>query len=285
MSRLLVVSNRAPIEVQRDAEGGRFVRTVGGLAAALDDALRMRGGLWIAWVGPHVEEELSPEATGLAYPIRPVRLKEREVNNYYAGFANQVMWPLCHIFPSRVRVQATYWNAYRQANERFAAAVQAVVAPGDLVWVHDFHLCLVPGLLRAAAVPARVGVFWHVPFPPPSVFGIVRWREDLLAGLLGADLIGFQTEQDATNFVASVRQFLDLPVKESPLQVTIGGRQVAIHALPIGVDYERFRAQAADPTVQARADRLRETIGAQVMMLGVDRLDYTKRIIERLVGY
>src|SRR5207253_2691586 len=130
------------------------------------------------------------------------------------------LWPLCHTFPNRMRMQASYWNAYRQANERFAATVQSVAAPGDLIWVHDFHLCLVPGLLRAAGVPARVGVFWHVPFPPPSVFSILRWREELIAGLLGADMIAFQTEQDAANFVASARQFLDLPVSESPPHVT-----------------------------------------------------------------
>src|SRR5213594_4390852 len=208
MSRLIVVSNRAPVEVERGPRGVQLMtRTVGGLAAALDDALSAQGGTWIAWTGAHGAEELSSEETGLAYPIRAVHLKEREVNDYYAGFANQVLWPLCHTFPSRVHVQPRYWNAYRHANERFAAVVQATVAPGDLVWVHDFHLCLVPRLLRMAGIPARVGVFWHVPFPPPSVFGILRWREDLLAGLLGADLIAFQTEQDAANFVASVRQF------------------------------------------------------------------------------
>src|SRR2546428_517310 len=163
-------------------QGVRPLGTVGGLAAALDDALRAHGGTWIAWVGPHAHDELRPETTGLAYPIRAVRLKEREVSHYYAGFSNQVLWPLCHMFPSRCRIQQNYWTAYRAANERFAAVVQASVAPGDLVWIHDFHLCLVPGLLRSAGVPARLGVFWHIPFPPPTVFGILRWREELLRG-------------------------------------------------------------------------------------------------------
>ena len=180
-SRLIVVSNRAPVEMVRGPEGLRAVRTVGGLAGALDDALRAHGGLWIAWVGVEAGDELPAGTAGLPYPIRTVRLKEREVNNYYAGFANQGLWPLCHAFPSRCRFQANYWAAYRHANERFAAAVQAVVRPRDLVWLHDFHLCLVPGLLRAAGVPASVGVFWHIPFPPPTVFGICRWRAELLS--------------------------------------------------------------------------------------------------------
>jgi len=285
MSRLVVVSNRAPVEAERGPDGVRMVRTVGGLAGALDDALSARGGVWIAWVGQHVDDELPGDATGLAYPIRAVRLKEREVHDYYAGFANQVLWPLCHTFPSRVHVQATYWNAYRQVNERFAAAVQAAVVPGDLVWVHDFHLCLVPELLRSAGISARVGVFWHVPFPPPSVFGILRWRKELLEGLLGADMIGFQTDQDAANFLAAVKQFVGCAVSETPARVTIKGRQVAVHALPIGVDYAAFRTQAADPAIRARSERLRAALGTEIVMLGVDRLDYTKGILERLIGY
>src|SRR5690349_96674 len=285
MSRLLIVSNRAPVELARDADGVRIVRTVGGLAGAVDDALRTLGGMWIAWVGPHAGEELPAGTAGVPYPIRAVRLKDREVNDYYNGFANQVLWPLCHTFPSRVRLQPTYWNAYRHANERFAAAVQAVVAPGDLVWVHDFHLCLVPGLLRAAGVPARIGVFWHVPFPPPSVFGILRWRGELLRGLLGADVIGFQTEPDAANFLASVRQFLALPIVDNPPRVVIPGREVRAIALPIGIDHASFRAQGSEPTARARAARLRETLGVDVLMLGVDRLDYTKGIPERLRAY
>jgi trehalose 6-phosphate synthase/phosphatase len=285
MSRLLVVSNRAPVEVERTAEGLRVTRTVGGLAAALDDALGARGGRWIAWVGPHSAEELPPEETGLRYPILAVRLKDREVNDYYAGFSNQVLWPLCHTFPGLVRLHPAYWTAYRQVNGRFAAAVHAAMQPDDHVWIHDFHLCLVPGLLRTAGTSNRVGMFWHVPFPPASVFGILRTRAELLAGMLGADLIGFQTEHDAANFLASVRQFLKLPVAENPARVVVPGRQVRVVALPIGVDYARFRAQAADPAVSERAARLRKTLGADAVVLGVDRLDYTKGILERLRGF
>jgi alpha,alpha-trehalose-phosphate synthase [UDP-forming] len=284
-SQLIVVSNRAPVEMVRTSAGVRAVRTVGGLAGALDDALRARGGLWVAWVGPHGGDAVEAGTAGLAYPIRAVRLKEREVNNYYGGFANQGLWPLCHAFPNRCRFQSTYWTAYRQANERFAAVVQAVTKDGDLVWVHDFHLCLVPGLLRAAGIRARIGVFWHIPFPPPTVFGICRWRAELLLGLLGADLIGFQTEADARNFLDTVRQFLELPLGDDPPRVRLPGRDVPVIAHPIGIDHDAFRAQASEPAVQARAARLRATLGTEVVMLGVDRLDYTKGILERLRGF
>src|SRR5262245_51115625 len=131
MSRLLVVSNRAPVEAANGPGGPRFVRTVGGLATALDDVLRERQGAWIAWVGSQTDELLPPETTGLSYPIRAVRLKEREVGNYYAGFANQVLWPLCHMFTDRCRFQPAFWTAYRHVNERFAAAVQAEAHPDD----------------------------------------------------------------------------------------------------------------------------------------------------------
>jgi trehalose 6-phosphate synthase/phosphatase len=284
-TRLLVVSNRAPVEVRRTPEGLRATRTVGGLASALNDALRERGGQWIAWVGAYPGEEIPAGTDGLEYSIRAVKLKDRDVNNYYGGFANQVLWPLCHMFPSRCAFQPTYWAAYRRANERFAAAVQAAVRPGDLVWVHDFHLCLVPGLLRAMRMPARLGVFWHIPFPPPAIFGIARWRNELLAGLLGADLIGFQTDQDAANFLASVRQFLELPVVDNPPRVVLPGREVHVAAFPIGIDYRSFRARAAEPAVRERTVQLRRALNADVVMLGVDRLDYTKGILERLHGY
>jgi trehalose 6-phosphate synthase len=284
-SRLLVVSNRAPLEVTRGATGPRITRTVGGLATALDDALRERGGTWVAWAGTCADETLSPAATGLPYPVRAVRLKEREVSNYYAGFANQVLWPLCHMFPTRCCFQPTFWTAYQQANARFAAAVQDEARPGDLVWVNDFHLCLVPGLLRDAGLDARIGLFWHIPFPPPSVFGICRWREELLRGLLGADLIGFQTDGDARNFLECVSQFLGLSAYDDPPRVRLPPRDVRVAVLPIGVAAAAFRAQVADPAVRGHAASLRETLGAEVVLIGVDRLDYTKGVIERLLGF
>jgi trehalose 6-phosphate synthase len=286
-SRLLVVSNRAPVEVARGAAGQRITRTVGGLASALDDAMRERGGTWIAWAGAVAADHLTPAMTGLSYPIRTVRLKEREVDNYYAGFANQVLWPLCHTFPTRCRFQPAFWTAYQQANARFAAAVEEEAAPGDLVWINDFHLCLVPQLLRDARLGIRLGIFWHIPFPPPSVFGICRWREALLRGLLGADLVGFQTAEDAGSFLGCVQQFLGLPVetRHDPPAVRLPEHTVRVATLPIGVDAARFRREAADPAVRAHAAALRETLGSEVVLIGVDRLDYTKGVIERLLGF
>ncbi|HXJ36572.1 MAG TPA: trehalose-6-phosphate synthase [Candidatus Eisenbacteria bacterium] len=283
--RLIVVSNRAPVEVERTDAGLDTRRTVGGLATALDDVLRDRGGLWIAWAGADAPDVLRPATTGLGYPIRSARLRPEDVDNFYGGFANQVLWPLCHIFPERCRFEEAFWPAYRDANGLFANLVAAEASPGDLVWVNDFHLSLVPAALRALDLGVRIGMFWHIPFPPPAVFGVCPWRAELLAGLLGGDLVAFQTEADVRNFLACVRDFLGLVVDEHLPRVRFGGRDVLVGDLPVGVDVARFRREAASAPAMAEAQTLRATLGTERVLLAVDRLDYTKGIIERLLGF
>jgi trehalose 6-phosphate synthase len=282
---LLVVSNRAPVEATGEDAGGKFRRTVGGLATALDAALRERPGRWIAWAGTAGAQTLTPEETGLAYPILTVELSDLEVEQYYGGFANQVLWPLCHTFPTFCAFDPHYWEAYKRVNERFAGTVQGAASPGDTVWVNDFHLCLVPGYLRSAHPRGRIGMFWHIPFPPPEVFGICQWREDLLLGLLGADVVGLQTDDDARNFAACVRRFLGVRVEGEPAVVHLPGRSVRIVGHGIGVDARALTAQAYDAAVGEDAAHLRARLGTEVVLLGVDRLDYTKGIVERLLGF
>jgi trehalose 6-phosphate synthase/phosphatase len=283
--RLVLVSHRAPVEVEMDGGTRQYRRTIGGLATALDDALRTHGGVWIAWAGLETPDVLKPAATGLGYPIRCARLTADELENFYAGFANQVLWPLCHVFPERCRFDRQYWLAYQQANTHYADLIAQEAHAGDLVWVNDFHLCLVPEALRAHELGARVGMFWHIPFPPPSVFGICPWREELLRGMLGADLIAFQTDVDTQNFLACVREFLQLPTEDELPRVRLGERDVLLGTLPVGVDVARLTMDAASETARAEARALRETLGAEKVLLAVDRLDYTKGIIERLRGF
>jgi alpha,alpha-trehalose-phosphate synthase [UDP-forming] len=283
--RLLVVSHRAPVEVEVTAGIPRYRRTIGGLATALDDVLKSRGGVWIAWAGAEVPDVLQPAATGLGYPIRCAQLGAEELEHFYGGFANQVLWPLCHIFPERCRFDRAFWLAYREANAHYARLVEEEAHPGDLVWVNDFHLCLVPVALRARRLPVRVGMFWHIPFPPPSVFGICPWREELLNGMLGADLIAFQTDVDTQSFLACVREFTDHEVPDTLPRVRVGDREVLLGTLPVGVDVDRLAADAASDAALSEARTLRETLGTDAVMLAVDRLDYTKGIIERLRGF
>jgi alpha,alpha-trehalose-phosphate synthase [UDP-forming] len=228
---------------------------------------------------------LRTSATGLGYPIRAAQLTNDELEAFYGGFANQVLWPLCHIFPERCRFAREYWNAYRDANAHYASLVEEEAHPGDLVWVNDFHLCLVPATLRARGLGLRVGMFWHIPFPPPTVFGICPWREELLRGMLGADLLAFQTDVDTQHFLACVREFLGLEAIGDLPRIQVGDREVLLGTLPVGVDVARLSADANSDTALAEARALRETLGTEAIMLAVDRLDYTKGIIERLRGF
>ncbi len=281
-----MVSHRAPVEVDLAVGGRRYRRTIGGLASALDDALRARGGVWVAWAGHNVPELLRPGATGLGYPIRCAQLSPDEIEHFYGGFANQVLWPLCHIFPEHCRFDRAYWSAYRDANAHYAALVEEEARAGDLVWVNDFHLCLVPAALRQGGSGLRVGMFWHIPFPPSSVFGICPWREELLRGMLGADLIAFQTDADTENFLGCVRAFLGLEAAgDVRRRIRVDDREVELATLGVGVDVERLSADASSEAALAEARTLRETLGTESVMLAVDRLDYTKGIIERLQGF
>jgi len=280
---LRFLSHRPPADIRLTAGGARVTRAIGGLSGALDRTVAARGDTWEAWAAAPAQREPAPTRGDGAPVVRTVRL--REAATFQGGFANQVLWPLCHVFPNRCSFQPAFWRAYRGANEAFAAAIGAVVEPDDLVWVNDFHLGQVPGFLRAAGVSARIGLFWHIPFPPPSVFGICPWRTDILGGLLGADLIGFQTDADACNFIDCVHHFLGLQVIEDPPAVALPERTVRVVALPVGVDAEWLRAQAAEPAVREQAQRLRAALGAEIMVLGVDRLDYAKGINERLIGF
>jgi alpha,alpha-trehalose-phosphate synthase [UDP-forming] len=283
--RLIVVSHRAPVEADGSAGTKRYRRTIGGLASALDDALRSHGGVWVAWAGQDVPEMLRPTTTGLGYPIRCAQLTSEELEGFYGGFANQVLWPLCHIFPERCRFERGYWAAYRDANAHYASLVEEEAHPGDLVWVNDFHLCLVPATLRARGLGLRVGMFWHIPFPPPTVFGICPWREELLRGMLGADLLAFQTDVDTQHFLACVREFLGLEVIGDLPRVRVDDREVLLGTLPVGVDVARLGEDASSESALSEARALRETLGTEAIMLAVDRLDYTKGIIERLRGF
>jgi trehalose 6-phosphate synthase len=275
--RLVLLSHSLPLELERAALGPRGTRTIGGLGAAIDRTMRARGGTWTALAALRSDRVVHDDL------VRRVHVPEGRT--FAAGFGNQVLWPLCHFFPARCAFQPASWSAYRAANEAFATAAREIIGSGDVVWVNDFHLALVPGLLRAAGVPARVGLFWHIPFPPPSVFGICPWRTDVLGGLLGADVLGFQTGDDARAFLDCVHRFLGLRVEHNPPTVHLPEREVRVITLPVGVDAERLREQAADPAIRAHADQLRGALGAAVVVLGVDRLDYAKGIEERLRGY
>lgn len=280
--RLLILANREPIRLQED---GSWLPSVGGLTTALLPVLEERSGAWIAW-----GEERAQEVPSVSYPpsepafeVERLDLCEQEVRNYYYGFANRVLWPLCHYFNEQMDIQHAYWNDYQRVNRRFAEAAAHRYQPGDLLWVHDYHLLLVPGFLRERLPEARIGFFFHIPWPAPEEWGILPWADEVIEGLLGADVIGFHTERYCQNFLAAAAELDGAEVDGDTIRWR--GREVRVEPHPIGIDTERFRELAGDQEIRAAARRIREETGTEHLLLGVDRLDYTKGVPERLLGF
>jgi len=273
---LVVVSNRLPFEIRWVSGEAQFRRSPGGLVTALDAVLSEQGGVWVGW--PGVEHEpgevlpVPPSAPRVTY--RPVALTAREVTHYYGGFANGTLWPLFHYFIARTRIDAASWRAYARVNGRFAAEAVAASTSGSLVWVHDYQLMLVPELVRRRAPDRRIAFFLHIPFPAADVFRILPWSRVLLRGLLGADLVGFHVPEYAEHFLTCAERLLGCEVDHAAGRVYHEGRTVSVEAHPISIDgaqQERLAQQAPAPVPGEIAE-----------IVGVDRLDYTKGILERL---
>src|ERR1041384_7272608 len=207
--RVLIVSNRLPVTVQSGPGGAQVVPSAGGLASGLRGFYQSASATWIGWPGPlsptSRANRRSVEAQMRAHNLRLVELEQRDIEGYYDGFSNAVIWPLFHYLLDRIPLRTQNWEAYRRVNERFADAVVEALQPDDVVWVHDYHLMLVPGMVRERRPEARVGFFLHIPFPAPEVFRILPWRRELLMGMLGADLVGFHTQSYARHFASAVR--------------------------------------------------------------------------------
>ncbi len=270
--KLVVLANREPVR----RVGERYEVALGGLAAALYPAIQARGGVWVAW-GPGGQDERI-ELPGLV--VRRVPISARRVAGYYRGFANQALWPLFHLFLEHFRIKRGWWRDYRAANAAFAEAALKEGGRDALYWVHDYHLALAPALLREAGA-RRVGVFWHIPWPPLEVLSVLPEAEALVRGMLGADLVGLHTPDYVERFLEAARGLLGARVTDGG--VRFGGRFVRVAAFPIGVDVAGLRA--ARERVRERAEAIRSAYPGRRILVGADRLDYTKGIPERIRGY
>ena len=294
-SRLVIVSNRLPFVVTRDDDGGWSSRPgSGGLVTALAPVLRNRGGLWIGWTGsvpcPEAEAIRLLERASLmaGYQLKPVTLTVEERENFYLGFANEIIWPLFHDFPSRCNFQPRYFQGYRQANQKYARMLMDNLEPGDYVWIHDYHLMSVGEILRHEGIGNRIGFFLHIPFPAMDNFLKLPWRFQILRSLLEYDLIGFQTIRDRRNFVDGARRLIPearIEGKGQVVSLSYGDHEVRLGAFPIGIDFHEFAnlARSAGSTGMART--IREHLSGMRVILGLDRLDYTKGIPERLQAF
>ncbi|MBE7558752.1 trehalose-6-phosphate synthase [bacterium] len=294
-SRLLIISNRLPVVVARDEHGDWEVESgSGGLVTALAPVLRHRGGVWIGWAGaPEIPEEelerlLAARSRPLGYTMKPVTLSDEDVEEFYYGFANEIVWPLFHDLPSRCNFEPAYWSGYRRVNEKFTRVILANREENDFIWVHDYHLFHVAEELRRSGVSGKIGFFLHIPFPPLDLFLKLPWRFQVLHALLAYDLLGFQTVRDRRNFLQCVRLLLsDVAVETRGSMVFLRrkGAEVRVGVFPISIDFAEFANQAASPEVAERAWYIHEHLPNTQILLGVDRLDYTKGIPERLRAF
>jgi trehalose 6-phosphate synthase len=284
-AEFVVVANRLPVD---RAEGdGEWRRSPGGLVTALEPVMKRADGAWVGWAGqPDLDlEPFDFEGTHLV----PITLTADDVELYYEGFSNDTIWPLYHDVIAAPRYRRVWWEAYGSVNQRFAEAAAAVVAEGGTVWVQDYQLQLVPKMVRELRPDVTIGYFHHIPFPAYGLYSQLPWRRQVLEGLLGADVIGFQRVADAGNFARAVRRQLRYDTKASGITVPVpgGGTRTALaKAFPISIDAESYAEIARRPEVQARAREIREGLGnPRKILLGVDRLDYTKGIRHRMKAF
>ncbi|MBV9161818.1 MAG: trehalose-6-phosphate synthase [Pseudonocardiales bacterium] len=285
----VVVANRLLVDLERLPDGTqRRKSSPGGLVTALEPFLRSRHGAWVGWPGVP-DSEVEPIADG-DITLHPVTLSSAELTDYYEGFSNATLWPLYHDVVAPPVFHRHWWNAYVQVNERFATATAKVAGNGATVWVQDYQLQLVPRMLRRLRPDLRIGFFLHIPFPPVELFMQLPWRTELVRGLLGADLVGFQLAGGAQNFLFLARRLAGMSATKSavgmgtrPGQVTVGDRTVRVGAFPISIDATALDKLARSRPIRQRAAEIRDELGnPATIVLGVDRLDYTKGIDVRL---
>jgi trehalose 6-phosphate synthase len=292
---LVVLSNRLPYALSRSEHGTFSVEPgSGGLVTALRPVLQDRGGRWIGWSGVPTEElrDAAPVFEGrgrkYGYDLVPVPLSAAERDDFYQGFSNEVVWPLFHDMTSEGRFLPRYWHAYETVNRRFAEVTARTATPDDFVWIHDYHLMLVARELRAMGFAARTGFFLHIPFPPLDLFLKLPWRFPILMGLLEHDLIGFQTVRDRRNFLECIRRLVPDAVvsgKGDVRTVQLEHRTVRVGAFPISIDAAEFEARGRTPEAVSVLQALRADEQNRRVILGIDRLDYTKGIPEKFESF
>ena len=290
--RLVVVSNRLPVVVEQEEGQWRARPGSGGLVTALAPVMRDVQGLWIGWPGCGGEAPLDELFGALAgeqgYALAPVSLSEEEVERYYRGFSNEALWPLFHDLLGNCRFSLENWRTYSEVNRRFAEVIAGKSTEEDILWVHDYQLTLVGSYLRRLGAQRTIGFFLHIPFPSLDLFRRLPWKETILRGLLEYDLIGFQTLRDRRNFVACITNLIpEVEVVSRQRHVTLlryRERLVKAGHFPISIDFEEFNGPAGSKEVADAAWYLHENLQGRQLLLGVDRLDYTKGIPERFLA-
>lgn len=285
--KLVVVSNRLPVNVTRKDGILTFEPSSGGLATAMT-SLRQKDKVWVGWPGIASDDLTDAEYEQIGTELAklgcyPVHLTKQQVELFYEGYSNDTLWPLFHYFQSLSKHEDAYWNAYKEVNELYANAVERCVSDESSIWVHDYHLMLLPGMLRERVGTASIGFFLHIPFPSFEIYRLLPQRKEILQGLLGADLIGFHVYDYARHFLSSSLRLLGLSSHNGLVEYE--GRTVKTDAYPIGIDYEKFRRTLGEPEAKDAIKSISNNYKGMKLIVSVDRLDYSKGIPERLEAF
>ena len=288
MSRVLIVANRLPFNITKRTGTFHFRPSPGGLAVGLSSLPESYEKLWIGWPGITNEKLTTKDKELIRKRLskencQPVFLSRKHIDNYYLGFCNKTIWPLFHYFPLRTIYEEHFWKTYKIVNQIFCDEIIKTAKPGDRIWVHDYQLMLLPKMLREKLTEPEIGFFLHIPWPSFELFRLMPWREIILNGLLGADLIGFHTYDYTRHFLSSVCRTLGL--EHTLGKVRVGNRLVKIDTFPMGIDYEKYSGAINDTTVKNEVKKILDTAGKRKIIVSIDRLDYTKGIIQRLEAF
>ncbi|SEN24442.1 trehalose 6-phosphate synthase /trehalose 6-phosphatase [bacterium A37T11] len=286
MSKTIIVSNRLPVKISTVGNEFIFTPSEGGLATGLGSVYRQGNNIWIGWPGIEVGDtddrtDVINKLNGLN--LVPVFLDQEEIQGYYEGFSNEVLWPVFHYLSTYARYDYDNWLMYKMVNKKFAEVVLTYLEPDDTLWIQDYQLLLLAGLIRQVQPDATIGFFQHIPFPSQELFRLIPWRKELLNGMLGADLLGFHTFDDVRHFVSSAARLL--PVQTNANMIKMDDRTVLAEPFPMGIDCQKFSALSENLRVKTLAQQIKDNYRNQKIILSIDRLDYSKGIIQRLEAY
>lgn len=286
MQKTIIISNRLPVTIEKEDEQLKFSPSAGGLATGLGSIYKKGNNLWLGWPGFHDFEEAEKE--NITQQLKtdnmvPVFLTHQDVEEYYEGFSNRTIWPLYHYFTQYAKYEPALWDAYVRVNQKFCDELLKYAEPNDIIWIHDYQLLLLPAMIREKLPNASIGFFQHIPFPSFEIFRLLPWREEILNGILGADLIGFHTYDDMRHFLSSVNRIVG--IGSTMGKVKTNNRLVAVDSFPMGIDYEKFEKAAASEATAEKMARYTKLLGKEKIILSIDRLDYSKGIKQRILAF
>jgi trehalose 6-phosphate synthase/phosphatase len=284
--KTIIVSNRLPVKVEIKNDEWLYHNSEGGLATGLGSIYKEGDNVWVGWPGAYIENENIRHIIKRDFMdknLYPVMLSKKEIELYYDGFSNDTLWPLFHYFPSFAHYNKQEWEAYQKVNQKFADSVLEIAQPNDIIWIQDYQLMLVPQMIRAAMPDVSIGFFQHIPFPSYEVFRLIPWREELLKGVMGADLIGFHTYDDVRHFMSATSRIAN--VQANANEIVWDNRNIIVDSFPMGIDYHKYKESVYKSQTRRNEQKLYQLMGDRKLMISIDRLDYSKGIPERLKAF